>query len=153
MRDALRTFIWSMHFVYAVTLTLVLCIYTFSQTAFSEGYTTCFVEKNYGGLDIPVRASAVPGSIDMGARMYLAIDLGLWIHLCGIVVDAAMLVRVYNHKNKLFRMTARIAAGSYFSFLIGWISWTTALRFRHIGQVCSGDYLNNPTPRMYYSVK
>ena len=74
--------------------------------------------------------------------MYEVMVFGFAVHLAGILGDGAMVFRVKS-KNSNFRIFALAACTIYSLAFVAWLIWIHVLRYRQIGKVCSGYYLDS----------
>ena len=79
---------------------------------------------------------------DVSLRFFDLIQFGFYVHLAGFFADSSMAIRVYA-KNKVFRLFAIILVSFYTAFWLAWLIWAHVIRFRFIGRVCSGAFLED----------
>ena len=65
---------------------------------------------------------------------------GFAIHLVGFFCDSSFAIRV-KVENALYRICSLVAVSLYTAFWLAWLIWLFVLRYRFIGQACSGAYL------------
>lgn len=72
----------------------------------------------------------------------------------GVIGDSAMAVRVYVKRNQCYRTTALILVSIYTLVWVAWIISALVVRYRHVGKVCAGDFLESkPEALDGYAIK
>jgi len=123
---------------YCLAVTIVTGYYVFNTDAYTGGISSPCYANSFSAE--PVRAKS-SDAVDVTSRFDSLMIVGFAVHFIGFFCDASFAIRV-KVENKVYRVASLIAVFVYTVFFAAWLIWLIVLRYRFIGQVCSGDYLS-----------